>query len=339
MILNLKTLFKKKFLFFIFRYRLRELALNNLICVKKIGNFNLVNLSGPYLCWVGFLIYKLNFFKNFNFISCDGWPNLNKKNSLNIWFGGTVLKIPSEFSNQKNNCVTASNIFTKSQKFIQFYPLKIPEIKEPKEKKIIIAMTLRNVDDDISLNIWNNKKELILKNLSIIENPKFWDMEEIKNLDTNMKHRVYMNLKSLLRIELIRIIKENFSERCVLIGDDLKKLYPDSLNSKFEKNFLKNYYQGNICIDFLAKDGEQILYPRSIEIIESGGIIAQIRTNESSKIYENFVNEISFNNKNEMINILKKLLISSNLSNINKFFQNKYNEKDLNIMSLQKFFE
>ena len=49
-----------------------------------------------------------------------------------------------------------------------------------------------------------------------------------------------MNLKSLLRLELIKILKENFKERCVLIGSELKELYPDAVDSKFEKNFLKN---------------------------------------------------------------------------------------------------
>jgi hypothetical protein len=337
--LNLKLLSKKKFLFFIFRYKFRKLALNNLIKVKKIDNYYLINLSGPYLYWAGYLIYKLNIFKNFYFISCDGWPNLNKKNSINIWFGGTILKVPATLSSQKNNYVTASNIFTKSQKLIQFYPLKVPEIKELKEKKIIIAMTYKKVSDDISLDIWKNKKELILKNLSILESPEFWDIEMIKNLNVNKKHLVYVNLKSLLRIELIRIIKENFKEKCILIGDDLKKIYPDALRSKFEENFLKKYYEGNICLDFLAKDGDQILYPRSIEIIESGGIIIQIKTNESLKIYENFVNEISFNNKEEMINVIKKSLLSSNLSDINKFFQSKFNKQDLNLIPLQRFFE
>ena len=338
MAFRFKLVLKKKFLFFIFRYKFRELALNNLLQEKKIGQFSIINLSGPYLSWLGLLIYKLDIFENFNFISCDGWPYLSKKNSVNVWFGGTILKIPSLYLNQKNNYVTASNIFTKSQKHIQFYPIKISEISEPIKKKIIIAMNFKKVSDKISLDIWKTKKESILNNLSILEKINFWDIDEMKSLNVNQKHSVYMNLKSLLRLELIGAIKKSFSNECILIGNDLKELYPETLKSKFEKNFLKKYYKGNICLDFLAKDGDQLLYPRSIEIIESGGIIAQIRTDESEKIYEKFVNEITFNSKKEMIEVLNNLLISSNISKINKFFKNKFDTQKFNIITLQRFF-
>ena len=45
--------FKKKFLFFIFRYKFRVLALNNFLRSKKIGNYHLINLSGPFLSFLG----------------------------------------------------------------------------------------------------------------------------------------------------------------------------------------------------------------------------------------------------------------------------------------------
>ena len=132
-----------------------------------------------------------------------------------------------------------------------------------------------------------------------------------------------MNLKSSFRLELIKILKENFKERCVLIGSELKELYPDAVDSKFEKKFSKKHYKGNLCVDFLAKDGEEALYPRSIEIIESGGILVQTRTKDSKKLYENFANEITFNNDKEMITNLKNLINNSNLSRINNFFLQK----------------
>ena len=73
-----------------------------------------VNLSGPYLCWFGIIIYNLNLFKNFKFISCDGWPFLaNESNSINIWFGGTFLKIQKDSKKYNNNYVTAKTLFYK----------------------------------------------------------------------------------------------------------------------------------------------------------------------------------------------------------------------------------
>ena len=147
-----------------------------------------------------------------------------------------------------------------------------------------------------------------------------------------------MNLKSLLRLELIKIIKENFRGRCLLIGSELKEIYPDAINSKFEKNFLKKYYKGNLCVDFLAKDGEEALYPRSIEIIESGGILVQIKTKESKNLYEHFESEITFNNKKEMIENLTNLINTKDLSRINQFFIRKFDNEKLNFKTLNRFF-
>ena len=78
---------KKKIIFFIFRYKFRRQALNNLLTLSTVGNYRIVNLSGPFISIIGLLIYKLNLSKNFKFISCDGWPHLsNINNSINVWF-------------------------------------------------------------------------------------------------------------------------------------------------------------------------------------------------------------------------------------------------------------
>ena len=52
---------------------------------------------------------------------------------------------------------------------------------------------------------------------------------------------------------------------------------------------MKSFYDGNICLDFLAKDGDQLLYPRSIEILESGGVLFQIETENSKEAHKKVV--------------------------------------------------
>ena len=71
-----------KIIFIINRFKYRELAFNNFLKIKKLNDYRIINLCGPYLFWIGYILYKLNFSKNFKFISCDGWPFLaNEKSS------------------------------------------------------------------------------------------------------------------------------------------------------------------------------------------------------------------------------------------------------------------
>lgn len=339
MALNFKF-FKKDIVFFIFRYNFRKLAFNNFLQRKQFKDYILINLSGPYLSWLGLILYKLNISNKFKFISCDGWPYLKKEeNSKNIWFGGTILKIPIDYVKDNNNFVTASNIFTKTDKLIKLYPTKIKDVEYISDPKIVIAMKILNVDDDLSLKIWSENKKRILNELSILDNSSFWIFKELEELDNFKKHKIYMDLKSLVRVELLKGVLQNFQDKCILIGNDLKKFYPKALDSNFDKNFLKKFYEGNICLDFLAKDGEQSLYPRSIEIIESGGILAQINTRESSEIFEEYKNQITFNSFHEMIEIINKLIKNSNLIDINKFFLKKYNDDKFVKTTLSKLFE
>ena len=55
----------------------------------------------------------------------------------------------------------------------------------------------------------------------------------------------------------------------------------------------------------------------------------QTRTKDSKKLYENFANEITFNNDKEMITNLKNLINNSNLSRINNFFLQKFNDEKI----------
>ena len=98
-----------KFFIFIFKHRFRKRALNNLIHIKRLKNFYIINLSGLiryYLLGLP-LIFLINKFKdrfrNFILISCDGIPQI-KYNGINLWFGGTSYKVPNELKSFKNNC-------------------------------------------------------------------------------------------------------------------------------------------------------------------------------------------------------------------------------------------
>jgi hypothetical protein len=326
-----------KFIFIINRYKYRKLAFNNFLKIKTLNNYRIIDLSGPFFSWLGYLIYKLNLSDKFKFISCDGWPFLsNEKNSINIWFGGTYLKIPETLQKYKNNYVTARTVFTNYSNVIQFYPCKIKKMINKKNTKIIIALSCKDVEDPFVLKIWNENKNKILNNFLLLETEKFWSNIGLNDLDNKKRHAIYIDIKSLVRIELLRIIKNAFNDLCIFIGNDLKKHFPDALSTKFEESYLKNLYDGNICIDFLAKDGDQLLYPRSIEIIESGGVLFQIETENSDKLFEKFKNKLTFNTSSEMTTKLENLIKNDKqLKTFNEFFINKFNFENYNEKSFK----
>ena len=100
-------------------------------------------------------------------------------------------------------------------------------------------------------------------------------------------------------------------------------------------------YKGNVCLDLGSIDGSTSLYPRSIQIIESGGLIIQSIQSDSEKIWKNLRNKISFNNLSDLISLLKKMLnnkkyCSALLQEISENF--KHSDKSIE-KSLDKIFE
>ncbi len=328
-----------KFIFFIFKSRYRRLALNNFLYSKNFYPYRIVNLSGPILSFFGYLIYLFNFSKKMKFISCDAYPFLKKKESgINIWLGGTNFKIMEKYKTFNNNFVTASTIFTGRNNKIQLYPCNLTKKISFEEPKIIIAMKILKKHDHEIMSIWEEKKDVLLKNLDKINDENFWDFLDL-NYNNKRKQNIYVGLKDLIRINLVKKIKDNFGDRCVVIGNEWKNIIKDSLESNFEENYLKRIYKGNICVDFLAKDGDEVLYPRSIQIIESGGVLIQARNFDSTNFFPDFADLITFNSDDELIELLKKSLNSQTLSNLYKKFYEMFGNDNFNKKTLDKIFK
>jgi hypothetical protein len=326
----------KKFIFLIFKRRYRKIAMNNFLYSKKIGSYRIVNLSGLILSYIGYLIYKLNISKNFKFISCDATPFLeNERNSLNIWFGGTNYKIQNAYKSYKNNFVVTASIFTERQNFIQFYPCKLIKKVTFNNPKIAIVMKVTNKSSEEVKLIWEKKKTLLTKNLSLIDNEKFWNF--LKG-DNKKKQSIYIGIKNLLRIHLVKKIKEKFKDKCIIVGTEWKDIFEDSLESNFDLNFMKKIYRGNICVDFLPKDGDEVLNTRSIGIIENGGILLQAKNFNSDIFFQELSNLITFNSERELLDLLEKWLSSQDLSNLYEMFLNKFQNKNLNEKTCEKIF-
>ena len=96
---------------------------------------------------------------------------------------------------------------------------------------------------------------------------------------------------------------------------------------------------GNICVDFLAKDGDEALYPRSIEVIESGGVLIQAKNIHSEFFFFDLCNDIIFNSEDELIELLRNSLNSQKLKQLYKKFYEKFGNDNLNKKTLDIIFK
>jgi len=313
-----------KLIFFAFKHRYRYKDLNNFLHSKVYGKYFLLNLGGPLRHLVAKILLKINF--GFA-ISCDARPLIkNKKSGINFFIRGTNLNIPSNFRHLDNNFVSIKNPFKEEKNIFQIYPLNINYSKINDQPKIIfIGGASIDIDDQQKI-LWEKCKKEVLSDFTILDKKTFWE----KYLDVNSIRGIfvyYKQFKLLLRIEIVKYLKNRFNEQFIVIGDDWKNFSINSLPSNFNSNYIKKLYKGNICLDFGSAEGSSSLYSRSNGIIEAGGLILQSKQIDSRVIWRNLENKITFKNFNDLEIIIQKLLNNEHLSkdifsNISKNFEN-----------------
>ena len=326
-----------KLVFFAFKHRYRYKDLNNFLHSRLYGKYFLLNLGGPFR----HLVAKILLNTHFGFaISCDARPLIkNKKSGINFFIRGTNLNIPTNFKHLENNFVSIKNPFIQEENIFQIYPINIPYSKINDETKIIfIGGANIDINDEQKI-LWEKCKKEVLNNFTILDKKNFWKKYLGKN-DIENIFIFYKKFKLLLRYEIIKYLKKKFGEKFVLIGNDWKNYSINSLPSNFNPNYIKKLYRGNICLDFGSAEGSSSLYSRSNGIIEAGGLILQSKQIDSTDIWGNLENRITFKNFNDLEVIINKLLNNKDLSNdilfnISKNFENS---KDLIENSLDQIF-
>lgn len=299
----------RKVVFLVFRNNYRSSALGNFGKSNFYENIILISLGGRFKYILGKILY---YFKIGKFISIDGDPIfINQNNSINLWLTGTSLKILREYRNLNNNFVNMSNpILSEEKKIFQIYPIikKVSIIN--KEPKIIFMGKIffqPNNQNSINYDFLSSNKEKLLNNFSIIDNKNFW--QEINNKkNENQKFEDYKIIKTFLRELIINEINKNFKKKFILYGEDKKKIGINFKEPTFALSKIKQIYQGNLCIDTGSILGSLSLHPRSIQIIESGGLLIQSKQNDSEFMWEGINEKIIFNNINSLIENLEKYL-------------------------------
>ena len=183
--------------------------------------------------------------------------------------------------------------------------------------------------------IWRIEKKNILNNCEIIEKKIFWKKYNLHN-HPNI-HNYYIAIKDLLRFNLIIKLKQKFKHQLVVVGNNWKPYIKSSLKSNYNSKYISSLYYGNICLDFGSKWGSNSLYPRSIDILESGGLLLQSAQSDSRKIYDKHYKKISFKNLSEISSRIKTLL--KNSRKIKKLYADQrevFSHVNLNYNTLKK---
>lgn len=319
-----------KLLIFIARKKFRVNTLNNFIGFHFVKKYLILNFSGIILSFIGRLFLFLNIAKG---ISCDGDPIiLNEKKGINFWLGGSKYKIKDNYNNLVNNYFNINSIFTNHKKILQLYPLKILSNNNFNNPKIIFFSSVRSNKNTIAEDIWNHNKNILLNNLFLIEKDSFWKEYKKKfKLSEQNFFSIYKDIKTKIRLELLEICSKTFKKNLILIGDDLIKAGYIANKSIFNKNDIKEIYNGNICLDFGSISGSLCLYPRSIQVIESGGLLLQSLQTDSKIILGSNLSKLTFNNAQDMmykcdIFLRDKHLFNSYLEKIKTRFKNSENK-------------
>tara|TARA_Y100000768_G_scaffold382844_1_gene363883 strand:- start:365 stop:1372 length:1008 start_codon:yes stop_codon:yes gene_type:complete len=330
-----------KYIFLIFRNNYRKSTIGNFGKSNTYGNIKLVSLSGRIKSIFGRILY---FMKLGKFISVDGDPFLkNEKNSINIWFSGTSLKVKKRFHNLKNNYVNMNNpIIEKEKKIFQILPI-IPGGNQIKKNRKIIFMGKiffqPQNGDFLCQEELNDCKDILLNDFSLIDNLDFWKKFKKNNSD-DVKFENYRILKTYLREKVIFEINKNFKNNFLVYGQSIKDSDIKFLSPIFNLDKIKKIYEGNLCIDTGSITGSLSLHPRSIQILESGGLLLQTEQFDSKNTWDNLYEKIISNNLEKILSDLDNFLSNTKKCNDTlMLIENKFRDSKKHIgETLKKIF-
>ncbi|WP_320667853.1 hypothetical protein [Prochlorococcus sp. MIT 1307] len=157
--------------------------------------------------------------------------------------------------------------------------------------------------------------------------------------------------RNITRLFFARSLKNYYGETFGLYGKGWSNYGLQSERLGMLKHKRHNVYsQGGICVDFLSQHGNNCLYERTIDIINSGAILVQRKSYDSEHVFgKEFSDKLCWDSLEELIDIIDSImnngleyyshLLSLGKSNI-KIYQEKRNsecvEKCISRLSTEK---
>ena len=287
----------------------RKNNLNNFSNVIFLKKYLLFTLSGPFY-YLGIFLKSLNIFK---IISIDGNPIVQKDKGFNFWLSGTTAKIPEKYYHYKNNYLNMKAVFNNKDKIFQLYPIINKKKKTSKSTRIIYLSSCKLRQPNITLKYVNLYKELLGEDLTLLDKHAFWNDKNLQEQNEKNKYYIYRDLKLNQRVKIIEFLMNKYSNITDIFGDDWGEHIKNFNKTNFTHKKIREIFNGNICLDFGSSSGSMTLYPRSIEIIENGGLLLQLKQVDAKSIFQENENYFTFSNKEELDKKIKELIDNKTL--------------------------
>jgi len=299
----------------VFAAKYRYSQLNSCLRYFKSGNMIIFSTKSYFV--FKFLFF---FFKNKTVpIFCDGKTIKGKyKKFYHLWFN-TVNEIENDRIKDDKDLFLCLDPKKENNLFLLTPKLKTSFILKLNSNSKIIYISEVNIKVNSNVDkFWLKNRDEILQSLDLIN-----DVSYLKDIffDGNEQGYInYMQLKNLLRYELINLVNKYFKKNLFLVGKDWKNLGFNSKVVQYNTNFRKKSYVNSICLDFGAKSGSNSLYPRTIEILENKGYLLQAQQIDSAIIKKDIPdNYDTFKSSNELLEKLNSLLKSHKEIKINNY--------------------
>ena len=167
-----------------------------------------------------------------------------------------------------------------------------------------------NTKDNFIINEFEKHMSKINNNLSMIDQSIFWE-EILNNKEQKKKFEYYRIVKTFLREKIILSVQKNFSKYLQIYGSGSGQNQNIILKKPvFSSKYISKIYSGNICLDTGSTTGSVSLHPRSIQILENGGLLIQIKQSDADTIWGDLNDKIINNNINLLLNNLELYLTS-----------------------------
>lgn len=111
--------------------------------------------------------------------------------------------------------------------------------------------------------------------------------------------------KNLLRLWIVRHVREHFGDRLVLVGSNWRQFGLKAESSSYAPEARLEYFDSAVVnLDCGSKSGETSLYPRSSELISFSGGLLQVRGADAAHIFGHRLEEFSFDSAESLVDCI-----------------------------------